>query len=146
VLSADVDHLKQVNDRYGHAAGDSVLRTSADMLRLSLRPTDVLCRVGGDEFLALLPNVDERGARRIVKRIGEAMENWRPTEHGITPALSIGWALFEGDWDSAVKLADDRMYANKRKRETANRQRPSPTATTAAPRPRRRRTDPVKTA
>lgn len=146
VLSADVDHLKQVNDRYGHAAGDSVLRTSADMLRLSLRPTDVLCRVGGDEFLALLPNVDERGARRIVKRIGEAMENWRPTEHGITPALSIGWALFEGDWDSAVKLADDRMYANKRKRETANRQRPSATATTAAPRPRRRRTDPVKTA
>ena len=100
VLSADVDHLKQINDRHGHAAGDSVLRSAADLLRMSLRPTDLLCRVGGDEFLAVLPNVDERGARRIVRRISDAMGSWRATEHGVTPAISLGWALHEGDWDA----------------------------------------------
>jgi diguanylate cyclase (GGDEF)-like protein len=145
VLSADVDHLKQINDRYGHAAGDSVLRIAADMLRLSLRPTDVLCRVGGDEFLALLPNVDERGARRIVRRISDEMASWRPTEHGLAPQISLGWGLYEGDWDAAVKMADDRMYANKRKRQAAQQADGAATATRPTSRPRRRRTDAVTT-
>jgi diguanylate cyclase (GGDEF)-like protein len=141
VLSADVDHLKQTNDAHGHVAGDAVLRSSANLLRNSLRPTDVLCRVGGDEFLALLPNVDDRGAKRIVRRIGAVMDTWRPTEQGVAPALSLGWAIYDGDWDAAVCLADRRMYDDKRKRESARTS--TATAPVRAAHPTRRRADAV---
>lgn len=144
VISADVDQLKQINDRFGHAAGDAVLRSAAELLRTSLRPTDVLCRVGGDEFLAVLPNVDERHARRIVRRVEAAMDESLPAEHGLRPAISLGWAIYEGDWDAAVTRADQRMYTNKRKRAAATPAAVAPTA--AASRPRRRSKDPVAAA
>ena len=115
LLSADVDDLKSINDRHGHAAGDAALKAAADALRFSLRPTDVLCRVGGDEFVAVLPNVDERRAQRIVRRIDELLSTSRPTEHGPAPRVSIGWAVYDGDWDATMRLADQRMYRRKRR-------------------------------
>lgn len=114
IISADLDGLKYINDHYGHGAGDAVIRGAADMLLSTLRAGDVLCRVGGDEFLALLPDVDANAVREIVRRIERAMGSWRLTEHGLMPRLSLGWAVFEGDWPQTVRAADRRMYAMKR--------------------------------
>jgi len=75
--------------------------------------------VGGDEFLALCPDVDANGAREIVRRIERAMASWRVTEHGLSPRLSLGWAVFAGDWPATVRAADRRMYAVKRQHNGA---------------------------
>jgi diguanylate cyclase (GGDEF)-like protein len=114
VISADLDGLKYINDHYGHGAGDAVIRGAADMLLSTLRAGDVLCRVGGDEFLALLPDVDATAVREVVRRIERAMASWRLTEHGLMPRLSLGWAVFDGDWPQTVRAADRRMYSVKR--------------------------------
>jgi diguanylate cyclase (GGDEF)-like protein len=68
-LVLDVDHFKQVNDRYGHAAGDSVLRQFADCVREQLRTTDLAVRYGGEEFVVFLIRTGEADARRVAERI-----------------------------------------------------------------------------
>ena len=117
VLSVDLDQLKTVNDRYGHSAGDAVIRGAANLLRACIRDTDVLARVGGDEFLVLLRDSDEADVRRVVRRISRRLRTWRATEHDLTPALSVGWAVCsEGNLKQAVAAADRRMYSAKRRR------------------------------
>ena len=69
VLMIDLDYFKEVNDRYGHPAGDTVLRSVAERLLLSLRKTDLLARYGGEEFSVLLPETRDEGARVIAERI-----------------------------------------------------------------------------
>jgi len=120
VLSMDLDGLKQVNDRFGHAAGDAVIRGAANLLASTVRHEDVVARIGGDEFIVLLRDVDEGTVRSIQARIRRAERAWRVTEHGLTPRLSIGRMRVEdGDIESARRLADARMYANKRRRARA---------------------------
>lgn len=139
VLSVDLDELKFINDHYGHAAGDAVLSGAANLLRATLRASDVLCRVGGDEFLCLLPDAGEREARAVMRRIDRAVASWRVTEHGLTPRISVGWAVFHRDWETTVEEADDRMYAIKRRRRIMSRSQN--TAPTREVRTRGRRTD-----
>ena len=143
LLSADVDGLKNINDRHGHRAGDAALRAAADFLRFSLRPSDALCRVGGDEFVAILPNVDERVARQIVRRLRAEMDERQQSKRTDTPRLSIGWAVVDEDWDDALFRADKRMYDDKR---THAGSADGQVEVAASPRPRRRRTDPVTAA
>jgi len=117
VLSIDLDGLKTVNDRYGHSIGDSVIRSAATVLRTSIRDSDVLCRVGGDEFLVLLFDADEGCVRRVLGRIRRGMRSRRISEIAISPVMSIGWAVCEqGDVQAAVAAADRRMYLAKRRR------------------------------
>ncbi len=117
VLSCDLDGLKTVNDRYGHAAGDALIRGAANLLRSSVRDTDLVARVGGDEFVVILRRADEAGARRVLRHIQRAQRAWRVTEHSLTPQLSIGLApVVGGDLEGARTLADRSMYANKRRR------------------------------
>jgi diguanylate cyclase (GGDEF)-like protein len=115
VLSLDLDGLKIVNDRYGHAVGDTLLRGAANLLRASTRAEDVVARTGGDEFLMLLPG-DERTAERVVRRIRRNQRAWRVSEHGLAPVLSIGWAALRDDPAASISHADARMYAAKRRR------------------------------
>jgi len=117
VLSADLDDLKQINDKHGHAAGDAALCAAAALLGSVLRAGDVLCRVGGDEFLALLPGATERQARKVVERIADQIELRRDSKRMVVPSMSVGWAAFDGDWPSTVRRADERMYAEKRRRD-----------------------------
>jgi two-component system, cell cycle response regulator len=74
VIAADLDHFKRVNDTYGHPIGDAVLQEAARRFRSCLRPTDTAGRVGGEEFLILLPDVDMPLAQDITERIRTAIE------------------------------------------------------------------------
>jgi diguanylate cyclase (GGDEF)-like protein len=123
VLSCDLDGLKVVNDRFGHAAGDAVIRGASNLLRSSVRNGDLVARVGGDEFVVLLA-ADATIAHRVVARARRAQRAWRVTEHGLAPSMSIGLAeVANGDLEAALAAADLAMYANKRRRSGAPSQR-----------------------
>jgi diguanylate cyclase (GGDEF)-like protein len=119
VFCLDLDGFKDVNDRFGHAAGDTVLVAVADRLRASIRDVDFLCRIGGDEFVILLPAIPAAEAatvaQRIIERISEPFEiDGVPVRIGI----SVGSACAPNDGETADELlrsADRAMYAAKRR-------------------------------
>lgn len=118
VLYLDLDGFKQINDCYGHATGDTVLRTTARRLLASIRRSDVAARVGGDEFVVLLPGVGARAdADRIVELIDQAVSEPMlidGTEFRVR--TSIGVAVFPHDGllaDALVNVADEEMYRTK---------------------------------
>lgn len=111
----DLDHFKQVNDRYGHAAGDEVLRSFARVARLGLRASDMLARIGGEEFALLLPGADIALAERICKRIGATLAH-TVTRHGdmaISVTSSMGLAVLGNDAMVAFDQADKALYIAK---------------------------------
>jgi diguanylate cyclase (GGDEF)-like protein/PAS domain S-box-containing protein len=114
VLAMDVDHLKRVNDEFGHEAGDTVLRTVATTLALMLRGWDVIARVGGDEFAAILLDVDPAEAASAAQRLRAAM-HLVPTPGGRSN-ISLGWASAPAGTDpmSAWRRADECLYEAKR--------------------------------
>jgi diguanylate cyclase (GGDEF)-like protein len=119
-LMVDVDHFKRINDRYGHDAGDSVLRKVTEILSSSLREVDVLARWGGEEFIILLPNTDRDKALVVAERIlrnisGHRFEKLAERER---VTVSIGVAVVDGDtkdWEALIKQADDALYRAKAK-------------------------------
>ena len=116
VMSIDVDGLKQANDRYGHDAGDELLRGVAGILQRNLRDADVVARIGGDEFGVLLPETQPDAMPALVERLTVACAAWRGTNADLRLSVSIGWAAPEpfGDLREALRAADDRMYLAKR--------------------------------
>jgi diguanylate cyclase (GGDEF)-like protein/PAS domain S-box-containing protein len=114
ILAIDVDHLKRVNDEFGHEAGDTVLRTVATTLALMLRGWDVIARVGGDEFAAILLDVDPAEAASAAQRLRAAM-HLVPTPGGRSN-ISLGWASAPPGTDpmSAWRRADECLYEAKR--------------------------------
>jgi diguanylate cyclase (GGDEF)-like protein len=124
VLAIDVDDFKQINDRHGHAVGDQVLRTLASAMTKALRSGDAVGRVGGDEFLALLPGADLASARRIAQRMQElvsATAFLATAARGEPVGISIGVATAtpsdgrEGTED-LLSRADQALYGEKRGR------------------------------
>ena len=116
----DLDNLKEVNDTHGHAAGDELLRRVADVLRQAVRPTDRLYRLGGDEFLLLLPGARAADARRRVEELVAHANGALPPGSAGYMALqvSIGAAEFSGGeaLGPAVSRADAAMYQEKSRR------------------------------
>ena len=80
----DLDHFKQVNDRHGHPAGDVVLREIGRVLPMSLRPSDVVCRYGGEEFCIVLPDADGPGAEKALSSLAARLRDLRVEWHGRT--------------------------------------------------------------
>lgn len=119
VLMLDVDHFKDVNDRYGHQSGDDVLIAVADLVRLNVRPVDVVCRYGGEELAVILPETDESGARIVAERIRRTIEEsitTTPQGDTINVTVSIGLAGFPRDSVTGAGLihaADQALYAAK---------------------------------
>ncbi len=120
VLLIDLDGFKYVNDAYGHLVGDRVLQEVSSILSTSVRDVDHVGRYGGDEFLVLLPDADDAGARTVAQRMLAATEHARvPVESGegsIRIQLSIGQAVYPNDGsthEELLAIADGAMYATK---------------------------------
>jgi two-component system cell cycle response regulator len=119
VMMADLDHFKHVNDKYGHPAGDAVLRGVSEVLRQSLRASDVSGRYGGEEILVILPQTELDGAMQVANRWRQAVEaaTFRaPDGRGVGVTVSIGVAIFDPSHTSAedlVAAADEALYRAK---------------------------------
>jgi two-component system, cell cycle response regulator len=112
----DIDHFKQVNDTHGHPAGDDVLREVARAIGERLRAEDVAGRLGGDEFLVLLPDTDSDGARTVAEGIRQTVAAATPHAGGrrIKATVSVGWVTWHGeDRDGLLQRADAALYAAK---------------------------------
>jgi len=120
VISADLDGLKLINDTMGHSEGDNYLKSGAELLKGALRTSDILARVGGDEFAAVLPNTTLEVGQRMVERIRHQIEEYnRKKTTGPPFSMSIGLAVSEsGDHllEEAYKKADAAMYEDKKQR------------------------------
>ena len=130
LLYADVDGLKEVNDRMGHAAGDVLLLAAAQVLRLAFRDQDVLARIGGDEFVALAVlgrSADEGLDRQTISARLAAAITAKRAELGEDYAFSLSFGDLVSDWeelgriDELLARSDERMYEAKRSRRRASR-------------------------
>lgn len=124
VVFLDLDNLKMMNDRYGHERGDLAIRAVGDIVRTVLRPYDVACRYGGDEFVLLLTGIAEHGTvaamDAVTRRISDAAEQ-HSRSLPFSISISIGVALWPADGRTGATLmaaADSRMYVHKRSKKT----------------------------
>ncbi|MDD5775016.1 MAG: GGDEF domain-containing protein [Candidatus Omnitrophica bacterium] len=111
----DIDDFKQVNDRFGHSAGDALLSGIAGKIRAQIRTVDVLARLGGDEFAILFPETGAQGARIVIDRIRQSIDR---TAHGRDwpIAISVGVVTCPKvpvSMDKLLMLADETMYMSK---------------------------------
>lgn len=110
----DANRFKQVNDSFGHPAGDAVLREIARSIKDCIRKTDILIRYGGDEFLLLFPKMGEEILERKMQEISEAVENIRIADYPeLRLSISIGGVAGVHPITEAIRQADLRMYAQK---------------------------------
>ena len=115
VIALDLDGLKSVNDRQGHAAGDRVLVAFADVLRKSLRMNDRAMRAGGDEFVIVLPDTTQAAGAQVIERLrGYVAADLREWAISFSAGVATTTAAADPAWLLAV--ADDALYADKRRR------------------------------
>jgi two-component system, cell cycle response regulator len=120
VLMLDVDHFKEINDTYGHDAGDEVLREFALRIRKSIRGLDLACRYGGEEFLVVMPETDLSGAALVAERLRRTVASepfaLQQSERATNVTISVGIAALGPGDDPAslVKRADQALYRAKR--------------------------------
>ena len=117
VLVIDADFFKDLNDNYGHAVGDQVLVLISQVLQECLRQSDLICRIGGEEFAVLLPGADATAAQRMAQRIVDKVNN-TPLQHEntiIEYSVSCGVADTSAskNLDQLIRIADDAMYLAK---------------------------------
>lgn len=126
VLFIDLDHFKMINDTHGHQTGDEVLQSVAECMRKNLRATDVLGRIGGEEFSVFLPTTTHENAVAIAEKLREAVAQLRPpmnhenihSTSSLQVTASIGVAITQGHWNESMTLiqrrADAAMYVAKK--------------------------------
>jgi diguanylate cyclase (GGDEF)-like protein/PAS domain S-box-containing protein len=116
VLMIDLDNFKDINDAFGHKAGDDLLKSVAGALRHRIRETDILARVGGDEFAVLLPQTDAKQTQSVADVIVKTLHRHMTVlgERSVHTTVSVGAALFDGlDAASVLTYADHAMYEAK---------------------------------
>jgi diguanylate cyclase (GGDEF)-like protein len=118
IVMFDLDHFKKINDTYGHAAGDEVLRSVAGRIRASIRPYDVFARYGGEEFILFSSGVDEVGIVTLVERCRRSVES-KPVEHekyaiSVTASFGIAGVNPNEGLNVAIMLADYALYQAKK--------------------------------
>jgi diguanylate cyclase (GGDEF)-like protein len=117
LLMIDLDHFKAINDRFGHAVGDKVLKIFAATTVGHLRPTDLVGRLGGEEFAVLLPNASQQGAWIVAERLRSAFAEAAATVDRLPvhATASVGLSLLDSaqDMGALLDLADQALYRAK---------------------------------
>lgn len=118
MLIFDIDHFKEVNDRFGHQAGDAVIRQLADMTVNTIRSTDLLGRYGGEEFILLLPEAGFESAWKVAERLRKKVEShvFNFDGNAISITISVGISSLESpdtDLEALISRADRSLYAAK---------------------------------
>src|SRR6056297_1571036 len=116
IIAADINGLKLTNDAYGHEMGDKLIVTVAEMLKKSCREEDILCRIGGDEFVILLPNISKKKVDEIIERIKEEEKNTKLDP--LIVSLALGYSTKDKEEKNifeVYKEADGKMYKDKLK-------------------------------
>ncbi|MBI3150690.1 MAG: diguanylate cyclase [Chloroflexi bacterium] len=118
---ADVDHLKEMNDHQGHAAGDAMLKRTVQVLTAAFRADDIVARIGGDEFAVILPNTDAMAAKNILLRVRHILEKHNDEQEDIPLIISFGVSTADKSMPlvDALKAADANMYREKRARNNS---------------------------
>ena len=118
LILLDLDGFKEVNDRYGHLAGDEVLRDVATLLQTSTRPEDIVTRFGGDEFVVVVPHLPAEAVERVAGRLARGVEalRWEALESlriGVSSGVASSHLLDEPTLAQLLNAADRDMYKNK---------------------------------
>ncbi len=119
IIFGDIDHFKSINDRYGHAVGDAVLKGVASSLRAVVRQSDTLARYGGEEFVLLMPHSHRDDAMNLAERMRSAVANMQlsiPAAPELAPTMSLGVATYPSDARDAnalIECGDAAMYRAK---------------------------------
>lgn len=114
LIMMDVNGLKLTNDAFGHQAGDALLKKVADLLKNECRSDEIISRIGGDEFVILLPKTDSENVKKIIQRIEIAVK--KESSNNALLSLSIGYAIKDSitkKFDETFKEAEDDMYRHK---------------------------------
>lgn len=115
IIIGDMNGLKDLNDHYGHKRGDMLLKSMAEICVASCRESDVVCRIGGDEFAIICPDTNEKGAASICDRVRQLCSE-TIVEHIGHPSIALGYSTKESvdtSIDQIFKMADNNMYRNK---------------------------------
>ena len=119
LLLLDIDHFKRINDQFGHEAGDLALRRVVEIMQIVLRESDVIARIGGEEFVAILPDTDEISASHLAERLREQLDEsdfsisgWPVQLRASIGVCSLGPTI--SDLESLLRETDRAMYAAKR--------------------------------
>jgi len=129
IAMIDIDSFKEINDQYGHLAGDRVLRRVSSVINSQIRGMDILCRYGGDEFALLLPDTDAQGGRVVMRRIKKAVSGLTFLFAGerVNVSLSGGISSFPQDsinLERLITLADEKMYEEKLEKKRGGKEEP----------------------
>lgn len=116
IIGLDLDFLKQINDKYGHAYGDIAIKTVADVLKSNARSIDTAARMGGEEFNIILPGISSDGAMKAAERIRKAIEETSLETIGhVTASIGVATYLEHSDnIEEIIELTDQAMYESKR--------------------------------
>jgi len=119
LIMADVDGLKKINDQRGHDVGDEHIKRVAQLLVSAFRAEDVVARIGGDEFAALLPNSDAKAAESTLVRVRQILQEYNASHAGPSISLSLGVSSAEKSTPLSIilKRADVNMYREKRRKD-----------------------------
>lgn len=115
LFMADIDHFKNINDRYGHATGDEVLALFGELLHQQMRPTDTSARIGGEEFVVLMPHTRVREALGTAERLRAAMmeQTFGGLKDVITVSIGVAELQQDEDRQSLLRRADQALYVAK---------------------------------
>jgi two-component system, cell cycle response regulator len=121
VLMIDVDHFKRINDEHGHAAGDHVLKEIVDRATLALRPSDLVVRVGGDEFTVVMPETDLDAALQVAERVRRRVADTTIEAAVVTVSIGVAASSPDGEeeLEATLQRADAALYEAKRTGGTA---------------------------
>jgi diguanylate cyclase (GGDEF)-like protein len=120
IIMTDLDNLKHVNDAFGHRAGDQLLKNLASLFNAIFRHEDIICRIGGDEFVILLPNTGEAETRIIMERLNKQVDSFNRDHPDLPIGISIGVSTASQGESllGHLKIADNLMYEEKARKKS----------------------------